>query len=112
MSKTLRAIVIHPKLGDRKLAFLDYENIEAELVKLIGGGFVNEAPDELANENILLLCHDRGAKTGKEPNENLYPFFYVGTVVALNLTVEGELASLTLPQISTLSEWMQSLGNI
>lgn len=70
----------------------------------------------LTEEKIVMLCDEDGLLRGLEPNENLYPFFFVGNCVFVKREVneDGELVFVGLDayQREWLDEWLSGLSYI
>ena len=80
-----------------------------EYQKLVDG-YIQLAPmPELAAQGIGLLCNEEGLLTNLAPNLNLYPYFFVGTVVFVGLRIE-EFTGLTVDQVEWLEAWLAKLG--
>lgn len=79
-----------------------------ELQKEVGGYIQTCAPVELQVENIQMLCDEEGLLKHRVPNENLYPFFFVGNIVFVGVDGE-ELVGLTNEQETFVREWLKGL---
>lgn len=104
----MRVMVIRPERGHMNLH--DTEGWGYELAHLVGGGcpMTTETPAQVLEMDILFLANADGLKRGLPGNENLYPFFYVGTVVAVGM--DGVYyRSLTQAQIDFLHAWLGGL---
>ena len=75
---------------------------------LVGGYIQTCAPAELRARGIELLCNEEGVLSYLPVNENLYPFFYVGQLVAVGVDGE-EFVSLTDAQADFIRLWVQHL---
>lgn len=79
-----------------------------DLQEYVGGYIEPCAPIELKEKGIELLANEEGLLSGLEPNENLFPFFLVGNVVAVG--VDGEdFVGLSVEQRRYLNEWVKAL---
>ena len=85
----------------------EYVTLE-ELQHLVDGFIEPCAPAELRLHNIELLANDEGLIRGLPCNINLFPFFFVGNVVAVGVGDE-DFISLTPEQIAYLEEWLKKL---
>ena len=102
----MRIMVIRPDKGNVSLC--DTEGWKYELANLVGGLMTVETPAQVLEMNILFISNAEGLKRGLPANENLYPFFYVGTVLAVGMNgVYYE--SLTQAQIDFLRAWVEGL---
>lgn len=62
---------------------------------------------EFEDQGIILLANEEGLLKGLAPNENLWPYFLVGPVIALG--VEGEeFIGLDDGQIEFLRLWVEA----
>lgn len=78
----------------KKLLALKFEPMETHLAELDPHG--------------LVILQDRyGMSAGKKPNNNLYPFFFVGTCVVVDKDYNG----MTDDQITFMNEWLHGLKN-
>lgn len=84
-------------------------NITLEFLQDCVGGYIEPcAPIELKEHGIELLANEEGLLSGLDPNENLFPFFLVGNVVAVG--VDGEdFVGLSVEQRRYLNEWVKAL---
>ena len=80
-----------------------------EIHEIVGGWPEPCAPLELKRRNIQLFSDEEGLLKQYDLNENLFPFFYVGPLVAVGF-FEGEFCSLTRYQIDFLKDWLKNLG--
>ena len=80
-----------------------------ESMQALVGGFIQTAPNPQLNEQgIELIVNEEGLLMGLPPNENLWPFFYVGQ--AFMVGTDGEdFASLTDYQMRFAKEWLENL---
>lgn len=86
----------------------DYASLRA-LQGLVGGYIETCAPAGLRAQGIELLANEEGLLQGLEPNFNLYPFFYVGQLVAVGIGDE-DFVSLTAEQITFIMGWIEGLS--
>ena len=78
------------------------------LQKLVGG-YIESCPlAQLREHGILLLANEEGLLKGLEPNKNLYPFFFVGQLVAVGFDGD-EFTGLGIEQILYLADWLAKL---
>lgn len=80
-----------------------------ESMQALVGGFIQCAPVPQLNEmGIKLIVNEEGLLAGLPPNENLWPFFYVGQ--AFMVGTDGEdFASLTDWQLRFAASWIEDL---
>ena len=83
---------------------LEVVNHLKPLQDLVGGYIEVVYIPEFEEQGIILLANEEGLLKGLDYNENMWPFFYVGNLVALSTDGE-EFASLTEYQIQWLLEW-------
>lgn len=104
--KTINVIRIGTEDGDVQIQKVT-NTLEA--FKSLVGGFIEVcAPDELRERGIEMLCNEEGLLRQLDPNENLYPFFYVGQCVLVG--VDGEdFASLRYDQMLYATAWLEKL---
>lgn len=75
----------------------------------IVNGFIEPcAPAELKARGIELLANEEGLLRGLPVNINLFPFFFVGNMVAVGVGKE-DFVSLTPEQESYLKKWLEDL---
>ena len=79
-----------------------------DLQHLVDGYIEPCAPAQLREFGIELLCNEEGLLKGLPCNENLYPFFFVGNLVAVGVG-EDEFVSLTPKQEMFLRSWLTML---
>ena len=85
-----------------------YDNLSA-LQDMVGGWIEPVYIPQLEEQGIILLANEEGLLTGMEPNENLWPFFYVGPLVAI--AVKGEdFTGLNLKQSIFIRVWLDELN--
>lgn len=86
----------------------DTEGALHDLQALVGGYIEPCAPVELRQRGIELLCNEEGLLRQLPVNINLFPFFFVGTLVAVGVSGEN-FVSLTPEQETYLKKWLESL---
>lgn len=87
----------------------DETDVLRNLQTLVGGFIEPCGPAELALNGIELLANEEGLIARLPVNTNLYPFFYVGPVVAVGIGTE-DFVSLTPEQEAFLKEWLENLS--
>lgn len=102
-----------------KVLRIGYQLEDVELVEITGdlesfqrlvGGYIEPcAPLELQMKGIELLANEEGLLRHLPYNENLYPFFFVGDMVAVGVGEEN-FEELTQEQCDFLSQWLGHLG--
>lgn len=103
----MRILVIHPKKGNIHLH--DTEGELYQLQSLVGGLIETCAPVQLREQGIEMLCNEEGLLRGMDYNENMYPFFFVGTLVMLG--VEGDhFTGLSEEQQVFAMKWLRNLS--
>lgn len=78
-----------------------------ELQELVGGYIEPVHLPEFEQYGIILLANETGLLDGLEPNWNLFPYFFVGPMVALS-TKEDEFAGLDEMQEEFVKEWLKA----
>ena len=86
----------------------EIENSLGALQQLVGGYIETATPVQLLRQGIELLVNEEGLLKGLEPNVNLYPFFYVGNVVAVGTAGEN-FDELSDKQVDYLHKWVLTL---
>ena len=86
----------------------DTEGNLYDLQAMVGGYIETCAPVELKAKGIELLCNEEGLLRQLPVNINMFPFFFVGTLVAVGVSGEN-FVSLTPEQESYLKKWLESL---
>ena len=72
-------------------------------------GFIEPcAPVQLRQQGIEILCNEEGLLRQLPVNINLFPFFFVGTLVAVGVD-DDEFTSLTAEQVDYLKKWLSDL---
>lgn len=102
----MKILKIGVKRGDVSLVEIDGT---LESMQEVVGGYIEPcAPVELKACDIELFANEEGLLAGLEPNENLYPFFFVGTLFMC--AVEGdELVGLSDGQVEFCQRWLKLL---
>lgn len=108
----MRVLRIGTKLLDLELTNIPNDpeaNLRA-LQKLVGGYIEPCAPLQLKQMGIELLANEEGLIAGLDGNENLYPFFFVGQLVAVGVDYQAEdFVSLNDIQMEFLYDWLVKL---
>ena len=92
-------------------AIPDYPGLNLRALQELVGGYIEPcAPVQLREQGIELLANEEGLLKGLAPNENLYPFFVVGDLVAVGVVGE-EFTSLTVDQAKYLIKWLSELDS-
>jgi len=86
----------------------DTEGALHDLQAMVGGYIETCAPAELRAKGIELLCNEEGLLRQLPVNINMFPFFFVGTLVAVGVSGEN-FVSLTPEQESYLKKWLENL---
>ncbi len=100
-------IVIHPEEGriEQRDINITLENLQ----ELVGGYIEPCAPHELVLEGIEMLANEEGLIRCLPYNENLWPFFFVGTLVLVG--VDGEnFTGLNDSQLQFIRKWLADLA--
>lgn len=79
-----------------------------ELQTMVDGHIEPCAPVQIKEHLIEFLANEKGLLKGLSPNENLFPFFFVGNVIAVGVSGE-DFESLTDNQIEFIKLWLQRL---
>ena len=85
----------------------DTEGQLHDLQALVGGLIEPVYLEEFTQAGIILLANEEGLLAGLDPNENLYPYFLVGPVIAVAHTDE-DFIGLYDDQIEFLQEWIKA----
>lgn len=80
----------------------------ADLQYLVGGLIQPFTPPEMRKRGITLLCSEDGLLTQMPVNINMFPFFFVGTLVAVGVAGD-EFVSLTPDQEEYVKKWLEEL---
>lgn len=103
----MKLVTVFPGRGE--IFTSDVNEVTLELLQKEVGGYIQTcAPVELLERNIEMLCDEEGLLKHRLPNENLYPFFYVGNIVFVGVDDEN-LVGLTDEQESFVREWLNGL---
>ena len=65
---------------------------------------------EFSERFIILIVNEEGLLKGLDYNENLYPYFYVGTVVFASMGKDGKFESLDERQIAFIKTFCDEVG--
>lgn len=76
--------------------------------ELVGGNIEVAAPVQLREQGLEMLVNEEGVLSGLDPNENLFPFFYVGPAVFV-ATHGEEFRGLKDHHLIYLARWLRSL---
>lgn len=102
----MRVFVIPTKRGTAHPMDISYT---VESMQFLVGGYYDFAGiPQLRDNGIELVVNADGVLTGLPPNENLWPFFYVGQVFMVGNNGE-DLVSLTAKQIAFIKAWLAGL---
>lgn len=99
----MRVIIIGTERGAFEVVEID-GSLES-LQEMVGGHIECCAPAELVEKGIQMLCNEEGLLKGLAPNENLYPFFYVGPCVMV-ATGGEKFLSLSDKQRDYILAWL------
>ena len=100
----MKVIRIGTKAGDFEV--MEIDGTLESLQEMVDGYIEPCAPASLREKGIEMLCNEEGLLKGLEPNQNLYPFFYVGTCVMVATGAE-EFLSLSDQQIDYILTWLK-----
>ena len=92
--------------GDVKV--MDIPNTLESLQEHVGGYIETCAPVDLKQRGIELIANEEGLLKGLAPNPNLYPFFFVGTMLVVGVGDE-DFTGLTDDQMLFVFEWLNRL---
>lgn len=101
----MRVMVFYARGGYR---CEEIENSLGALQNIVGGYIEPCAPVQLRRMGIELLANEEGLLAGLPLNQNLYPFFYVGNVVAVGTAGEN-FDELSDAQVDFLHKWVLEL---
>lgn len=87
----------------------DIEGHLYDLQHLVDGYIEPCAPVQVKQQGIELLCNEEGLLRGLPCNINMFPFFFVGTLVAVGVSGE-DFTSLTQEQEQWLKQWIENLS--
>lgn len=102
----MKAIKLGTNFGDINL--VDIPNTLEALQEAVGGYIEVKSIPSLVQFNILLIVNEEGLLKQLPPNENLYPFFYVGNVLVVGEDGD-EFTDLTDKQVQIFEKWRASL---
>lgn len=102
----MRVIKIGTKLGDVELLNTSLGGIN----EIVGEWDWGSTPRELFAKDISLVCGANGCIKQLAPNENLFPFFYVGECVLVHYD-RWKYSSLTDADLIFLKQWLKRLDN-
>ena len=100
-------VLIVPPTGDN-IHPHDTNGTLGSLQRLVGGYIECGAPVELREQGMELLVNEEGVLRNLHYNENLYPFFFVGTAVIVGFNGHS-FTSLTETQLEHAKEWLARL---
>lgn len=101
----MRVMVI-PVDGTQATYTMELEGNTLKAMQELVGGYIECAPlVELRARGIELIVNEEGLLAQLPPNENLFPFFLVGTAVAVGIG-EEDFVSLTPEQVKFLERWL------
>lgn len=84
---------------------IEVDNTVDALQGLVGGYIETTSFAGLGEHGIIIVCNETGLLDGLEPNENLFPFFIVGTVFFTACDSEGYFVSLSDEQIQIIDNF-------
>lgn len=102
----MRAIRIGVNPDDVQV--IEIENELRALQDVVEGYIETTTLDSMDVHDVLLLCDEDGVLYGKPYNANLYPYFFVGTVLAVAKKGE-EFDSLNDGQLYWTLNWLADL---
>ena len=105
----MRIVIVYPQAG--RIIRKDTDGTLYNLQGYVDGYIEPCAPAELRERGIEMLANEEGLLQGLPYNENLYPFFFVGTLVILGVDGE-EFAGLTEDQETFVLEWLDKLKTL
>lgn len=80
----------------------------ADFQRMVGGHIEPAAPAQLREQGLEMLVNEEGMLKGLDPNENLYPFFFVGPAVIV-ATGGEEFTGLKDHNLVYLARWLRGL---
>ena len=102
----MRVIIAGTKFG--AVRSHETEGALHDLQAMVGGYIEACAPVQVREQGIEMLCNEEGVLIGLDVNVNLFPFFFLGTVVFVG--VEGErFVGLTAEQEAFVMTWLKGL---
>lgn len=105
----MKAIIVGVEENDIQVK--DIPNELHELQALVDGYIEPCALNEFKARRIEMLANEEGLLKGLQPNPNLFPFFYVGTVVFVGVCGD-EFTSLSEVQIDYIQKWIAHLKEL
>lgn len=91
--------------------FVDKIGNDLESLQKCVGGYIEPcAPAGLKCRGIELLANEEGMLKGLDPNKNLFPFFFLGDLVAVGVG-EEDFQSINVTQYDYLMTWLEGLNN-
>lgn len=108
----MKVVYIGTKKGDITLKEITGETVTERLhglQELVGGYIEPAAPAQLREVGLEMLVNEEGLLAGLEPNENLWPFFYVGPAVIVSVHDE-EFKSVPNAHQCYVAGWLRGLA--
>lgn len=106
MNKIL--LIIHPELGELSIKEIT-DTLTLEDMQAAVGGYIEPcAPQELRDMGYEMLANEEGLLKGLPPNQNLYPFFFVGNLAFVKVVGE-DFEPLTYEDGVKICEWVEGL---
>lgn len=102
----MRIIFIGTKQGN--FGECTIPNTLEDLQRAVNGYIEITTLPELKEHGIQMIVNEEGLLRGLKPNENLFPFFFVGSVLLVNIDGE-DFASLTDKQVKFAMKWLTGL---
>lgn len=102
----MRILIIPPK-GDN-IHPHDTCSMWDTMDKYLWRSFSCSSPQELSEQGMAIITDGEGLKKGLEYNENLYPFFHVGTALIVGIE-KDHFGGLTYNQIEFAKRWLERL---
>lgn len=87
---------------------IDDSMILRSLQSIVDGFIEPCAPAQLRDKGIELLANEEGLLRQLKVNINMFPFFYVGNLVAVGIGDE-DFVSLTPEQEAYIKKWLEDL---
>ena len=106
MKNKLLVVNVAPMVGDIHIEYIP--DTRSGLQMAVNGYIELCTVAEVKEQDIEMLCDEEGLFGCKEPNVNLFPFFFVGNVVFVGAGDEG-FVSLTEEQVEWLETWLAGL---
>ena len=106
-----KILVAHEKLGKFTIEHID-GSVPLKTLQEAVGGYIEVAHiRELDRKGIAIIANEEGILIGLEPNENIFPFFFVGAIVFVAIQDE-DIVGLNNSQLQFLTEWIRGLQEI